>query len=176
MCMYMYIYIYRYVYLSLEERCCDVASVFVLNGMMETVFHSEREPRHHPSRPEESDEPEWKVHQKYVFSAKISCVDVLPGTIPEILRYQPLRGPHTHHRITRGIPIANHERPASSLPLHQVLAQVFVGFGFSIHTAEILIEDVCHATGITCGHYGEAGKVLGIGRPSPVRFGQSTMN
>ena len=71
-------------YLSLEGRCCDVASVFFLKGMIETVFHSEREPRD-PSRPEESDEPEWKVHQKYVFSAKISCVDVLPGTIPEIV-------------------------------------------------------------------------------------------
>lgn len=72
--------------------------------------------------------------------------------------------------------IANHETPASSLPLHKVLKQVFEGFGYSIHTAEILAEDVCHVEGITCGDYGEAGEAIGIGRCLPIGFGQNIMN
>jgi hypothetical protein len=59
--------------------------------------------------------------------------------------------------------IANHETPASSLPLHEVLKRVFRDFGFSIHFVEILVEDVCHTTGITCNAYGEAGEAIGIG-------------
>ncbi|CAL1137612.1 unnamed protein product [Cladocopium goreaui] len=44
-----------------------------------------------------------------------------------------------------------------------VLKRVFRDFGFSIHHVEILVEDVCHTTGITCNAYGE---VIGLGPAS----------